>query len=219
MVPKSKKIKKKFHNSPEKPTNPIPENIPEKNISENISDTNPRENSEKNIQVISHTKKLKKKFHNSDSQSQESKKPENNIFDLEKPDQIYEKDDNYTIDGFFAHEYSIEKNKWYAIQIKTKNDHMGLLKIFDNNKKQIFPVIKLPHNFFIYDVKNSTELIFKLYFKSLDTNIINIYIVGTTIDRVEIKPVIIREIQNFYEKINNFKNIHDELINYYNNNL
>jgi len=116
-------------------------------------------------------------------------------------------------DGIISKQFQVSRAQWYLLNLKCSGN--GLLKIFDNNKLQLLPMIRLPCVYFLY---KSGE--YRIYFKTgIGSSSVNIYVLGLDFESVGIKAITQDVVPRFID-VWKFRRAFDlELLNYYISNL
>lgn len=101
----------------------------------------------------------------------------------------------------FTKEYEVANSKWYSLTITVSDNKNGLLKIFDNSKNQLLPLIRFPNNLFREDDGD-----YKIYFKTFEKNSANItvYLVGIKISNIQLDETTLDNIKKI--NLDKFKN-------------
>lgn len=169
--------------------------------------------------IVSHSKKitpLQNIVHEPDE-------PEDTIPANLSPDEVDVDDDIVPQNGsdFFTKEYPVIKQQWYVLAFKSKSKTNGLLKVFDNTKRQLMPLAKFPNTIFIYksfDKQATGDQMseYRIYFKTNMSSITaTIYIIGISISTIRLQAIT-TEIVTRGIDIWKFRKQYDlEFLNYY----
>lgn len=123
-------------------------------------------------------------------------------------------------DGYLLKEYIVLKSQWYVLSFKAPLNNGGLIKIFDDNKNVIYPLVRINNDMFVYKSYNGQLNEYRLYIKTKqDMNKINIYMV-----KLNAKDIKFQEIEyNIVSKsidLWRFRKLYDlEFIKYYLTNI
>lgn len=143
-----------------------------------------------------------------------------------KSDEIIERKSNEIIeqeivlDNYYTKKFNVQNNMWNVIILSIDDHHQNILKIFDNNKKQLMPPIKFPNKLFVSKENNNLINEYRIYFKTLNTSSsIDIYSVGSDIKSIRVQQVN-ADVMPKYIDLWKFRKLYDlEFIKYYMKNI
>jgi glycosyltransferase involved in cell wall biosynthesis len=124
------------------------------------------------------------------------------------------------IEGLITKQYQVGKLQWYLISFKANKNQQGLIKIFDDNKIQIVPLIKIYNDMFVCKTYPDNSNEYRIYFKTLDnSNNIDVYVLGLILDDIKVQTVT-SDIVSKAIDLWKFRKLYDlEFINYYLSNV
>lgn len=125
-----------------------------------------------------------------------------------------------TVDGLSTKQYEVAKSQWYIVSLKANKGSQGLLKIFDNNKVQVIPLIKICNAMFLYKSYPDGNNEYRVYFKTLEASTsIDVYILGLLLNDIKVQPVSFEVVSKGID-LWKFRKLYDlEFINYYLSNV
>ncbi|QKF94322.1 glycosyl transferase family 1 [Fadolivirus algeromassiliense] len=122
------------------------------------------------------------------------------------------------VDGFFTQQYSVTKNQWYIVSIKSPSSEKGLVKILDGNKTQLLPLIRIANDMFLYKNYGAVSE-YRIYFKTLNSPTIDVYVIGLTIKDIKVNNVTFDVVSKNID-LWKFRKLYDlDFINYYLSNI
>jgi len=117
-------------------------------------------------------------------------------------------------EGVYTQKFTVEELKWYSLVLRIEDYDKGIIKILNNEKRQLIPLVRLGSKLFICGKK--VKIYFKTYKNSAE---IDIYIVATMVKKAKIKQI---QEENMPQYIDLWKlrKLYDlEFTNYYLNNI
>ncbi|ARF09605.1 glycosyltransferases group 1 [Indivirus ILV1] len=124
------------------------------------------------------------------------------------------------VKGFYNEQYPVVRSEWYMVDIKSRGNNEGLIKILDDTKMQLIPSIKINNDMFIHRKYDNKINEYRIYVKTLENSVkADIYIIGLDIINVKFQQTSSNIVQKNID-LWKMRKLYDlEFINYYLSNL